>query len=922
MIGRHLGTHALATFILLASVGTAFATATITVVNGDTPGEGFNDPTAVAPVGGNAGTTLGQQRLIGAQYAADIWGALLDSTIEIRVRLAFNPMTCTATSAVIGSTGPTTVHRNFVGALRPELFYTQALANKLAGIDLNAQEDIAGAFNSTIGTSCALPRAFYYGLDASPPGTDLDFVTIVLHEIAHGLGFISLVDLATGARLNDTDDAFSLALENHSACQLYPKMDDEQRLAASIDTGDLHWAGAIVTGASGALIDGVHPSGHVEMFAPNPALPGSSVSHFSNEVSPNELLEPSYIGPGHDVGLALDLLLDVGWSGSVSPVLGGDCPGGEDVINTFRSGDQDDPAIAVDGAGNYIVVWESHGINNPFLEDIPAQDGAFSGIFAQRFDSGGVRIGVEFQVNTITIGYDGSPDAVAADDGRFVVVWRGRDGDAIGQRFDSDGGPIGGEFLVNSYTVGPQGNRPKIAGDGAGNFVVVWHSNTQDGHQGGMFGQRFDSAGAAQGSEFQINTFTPNAQGDNGLGVAMAEDGTVFAVWKSSTQDSNEFSFGLAGGVFGQRFDSSGARIGGEFQVNTYTPGDQGTLGLDIDIDAAGNAVVVWQAINDGDKYPGTLPYGGIAGQRFDATGAPVGSEFIVNTLLRGLQIDSRVAFDSNGGFTVVWDDFKKWPPPDPPNNYILAEIDAMAQRFDSAGAKLGPQFRVNSYVPQSQRYPSVAADTDGGFIVVWASQTCSGNDENLCFESQDGMGIGILGQRYRIDPPACGPTPRTNCASPGRSSISIGTDRFGWKWRGDGPLDTGHFGQPAAGITHFALCVYQDGAGSNPVLSAAVPPGGSCSGKPCWKERTTGFQYKDSAGSADGITKIKLKAGAEGKSRLLIKGEGPALTVPLPLAPYTTLHVQLVNGNGDCIESTYSAPATRNTTSGFRDKD
>src|SRR5437870_889424 len=66
--------------------------ATFTVINNDGAGEGFNDPTPVAPIGGNIGATLGTQRLIAFQRAADIWGALLSSAVTIRVNATFDPL--------------------------------------------------------------------------------------------------------------------------------------------------------------------------------------------------------------------------------------------------------------------------------------------------------------------------------------------------------------------------------------------------------------------------------------------------------------------------------------------------------------------------------------------------------------------------------------------------------------------------------------------------------------------------------------------------------------------------------------------------------------------------------------------------------------------------------------------------------------
>jgi hypothetical protein len=287
---------------------------TITVVNLDGPGEGFNDPTPVSPVGGNTGTTLGAQRLIAFQFAAGIWATLLDSPVEIRVGAEFNPLPCDATSAVLGGAAPNSVHKNFAGAPVTSTWYPQALANSLAGVDLwPSVDDIGAEFNSAIGTTCALPTVFYYGLDASPPSNYIDFVTVVLHELGHGLGFLTFVDLETGAKLTGLNDTYMLNLEDHSTGELYPDMTDAERVTASTDTGDLHWVGPNVVGASGDLTDGAHPSGHVEMYAPNPQEAGSSVSHFSTALSPDELMEPIYTAANHDVGLAAELFVDMGW---------------------------------------------------------------------------------------------------------------------------------------------------------------------------------------------------------------------------------------------------------------------------------------------------------------------------------------------------------------------------------------------------------------------------------------------------------------------------------------------------------------------------------------------------------------------------------------------------------------------------------
>ena len=106
---------------------------TITIANGDGAEEGFNDSTPVAPVGGNAGVTLGQQRLIAFNYAAAQWETLIASSIVISVAAEFSPLSCSTTSATLGSAGPVSVFRDFAGAPLPNTWFPVALANHLAG---------------------------------------------------------------------------------------------------------------------------------------------------------------------------------------------------------------------------------------------------------------------------------------------------------------------------------------------------------------------------------------------------------------------------------------------------------------------------------------------------------------------------------------------------------------------------------------------------------------------------------------------------------------------------------------------------------------------------------------------------------------------------------------------------------------------
>jgi hypothetical protein len=399
------------------------------------------------------------------------------------------------------------------------------------------------------------------------------------------------------------------------------------------------------------------------------------------------------------VGVALAIVV-LPWIAAAQP----QPAGGEFQVNTYTTASQVDPAVAMDLQGNFVVIWRSDN-----------QDGSSVGIFGQRYDAAGAARGGEFRVNTYTTNGQSMP-AVAVDGaGNFVVVWVSypQDGslDGIfGQRYDAAGAVQGGEFQVNSYTTNVQWY-PAVAADAAGHFVVVWQSYTQDGSGWSIFGQRYDAAGAAQGGEFRINTYTTGHQ--RNPAVAMDAGGNFVVVWHSFDQDGSD------AGVFGQRFDAGGAPRGSEFQVNTYTTDFQGYSA--VAVDAAGGFVVVWHSTDqDGSN-------GGIFGQRYDAAGAPQAVEFRVNTYTSNTQYLPTVAMDAGGNFVVVWRSL-----------FQDGNSDGVfGQRYDAAGSPRGSEFQINTYTTNNQRPGGVAVDAVGNFVVVWQTY------------AQDGSMYGIFGQRY-----------------------------------------------------------------------------------------------------------------------------------------------------------------------------
>ncbi|MDB5933731.1 MAG: peptidase [Massilia sp.] len=226
------------------------AAATIVIINGNAAGEGFNDPTPVAPVGGNTGATLGEQRLIAFQRAADVWGATLTSNVTIRVGASFEPLSCTADSAVLGSAGANDIFSDFPNAPKAATWYPGALAAKLAGADQSVPTDphIVARFNSRIGLfpDCLPGGGFYLGLDGQA-GPQIDLVAVLLHEMAHGLGFQTFTSGSTGQQVNGMPSAWDHFLLDNQSNKVWAQMTDAERVASSISGYGLSWSGTNVT---------------------------------------------------------------------------------------------------------------------------------------------------------------------------------------------------------------------------------------------------------------------------------------------------------------------------------------------------------------------------------------------------------------------------------------------------------------------------------------------------------------------------------------------------------------------------------------------------------------------------------------------------------------------------------------------------
>jgi PA domain len=252
--------------VAFGSFGAAHA-AEIIIVNANAPGVGFNDSTPAEPVGGNTGTTLGQQRLIAFTYAANLWGAKLQSSVPIRIQASFEPLTCTANSATLGSAGTLEIFENFPNIPKPNTWYPGALANKLSGADQSpSTPDIRARFNSRLGLfpNCLPGSPFYLGLDGNH-GSATDFVAVLLHEMGHGLGFQSFTDEETGEQIDGLPAIWDHFMTDNRTNRKWTQLTEEERVANAISGDGLSWDGPNV---NAAVPDVLGPRGVVAISGP------------------------------------------------------------------------------------------------------------------------------------------------------------------------------------------------------------------------------------------------------------------------------------------------------------------------------------------------------------------------------------------------------------------------------------------------------------------------------------------------------------------------------------------------------------------------------------------------------------------------------------------------------------------------------
>ena len=259
--------------------------------------------------------------------------------------------------------------------------------------------------------------------------------------------------------------------------------------------------------------------------------------------------------------------------------------GSEFQVNTSTGGNQQNPSVAMDASGDFVVAWETYGYH-----------GSGFGIYAQQYNASGTPYGSQFQVNASTTGIMQNPSVAMDATGDFVVAWQNYANDGSGE-YDlyaqqyTAGGAVGqrtaGQHLHDGRAV-----NPAVAMDAAGDFVVAWQgygrcramastpSNTPAARPRGT---SLVSTAPRQPSSSRRRWPWTRPATSSSLGVPMAADGSGY-------------------GVFAQQYTANGGIEGHQFLVNTYTAGNQTAPSMSMD--AAGSFIVAWQSSGqDGSGY-------------------------------------------------------------------------------------------------------------------------------------------------------------------------------------------------------------------------------------------------------------------------------------------------------------------------------
>ncbi|NFV79224.1 tandem-95 repeat protein [Magnetospirillum aberrantis] len=429
----------------------------------------------------------------------------------------------------------------------------------------------------------------------------------------------------------------------------------------------------------------------------------SYADEWSDSLTGTALVDASVNGGSSAIAAAVSTLTTRVTAVNDAPVLfmpeseAGLRPGAEFLVSTNNGGEQEGNTLVALADGGFLAIWHSF--------DSATGDSSLGSVAAQRFAADGSKVGTEYRLNTTTVGGQWEPAATRLQNGTIVVAWsnattnlgNGR-GDVAVRILAADGTPLSAEFMANTLQADLTSSglgRPAVTALSSGGFLVSWVSF--EGRSGytdktGIVGRLFNADGTAAGPEFHLAPYTSSHQ--SSVQTAALNDGGFVVVWQdgSSPADIRAQRFDAQGnavgdaamvptdtygmetepaitgladggyvivwngggtvsrvnGIYSQRFDAAGNRVGGETLVTSAG----GVRSPVISALADGGYLLSWTF--QGQMADDTSG-GGVAAQRYDALGNRIGDAFVVNQIVDGFQGNQDMAVLDDGRVVLSW---------------------------------------------------------------------------------------------------------------------------------------------------------------------------------------------------------------------------------------------------------------------------
>ncbi len=339
-------------------------------------------------------------------------------------------------------------------------------------------------------------------------------------------------------------------------------------------------------------------------------------------------------------------------------------------VNTYIDSRQSAVQTVALRDGGYVTVWSGAGVGDQGY-----------GIFLQRFDARGIRVGGELLVNTITANSQRNPQITLLADGGYAVIWDdtvpGQTGSLglFGQTFDATGARVGANVHIS-----PVGSSQEMTALPGGGYVATW-TQPVDYPWSGVFARRIDAAGQPQGPAFALDTDIEAV-----VPSITATDFGFIAVWRA-------YNDGVAT-IAVQAFDASGARRGETIRI----PRDGASTHPEIVRLADGGFALVWTQLD------------GLYGQILSDDGQPAGARFLIQGAPSSDSLLHTVVATPDGGFTVAWEHFRG-----------LSQNSISVASFFADGGRNGDTLLVRGPGGTPGEPPSLAVLASGDVILSYS---------------------------------------------------------------------------------------------------------------------------------------------------------------------------------------------------------